>query len=324
MSTMFPDHASRLSYAVIEDITEPEAFAEVLAGVTGVIHCAAPLGVLAEDEPLDNTKDLLKPIIGGSLAILESIMRYGDSVHRVVATASFSGCLDLSKGQRPGYTYTDEDWNPMTLEQAQTSPPLVAYTIAKTAAERQMWAWMKRNKPRFTLSTILPPWVMGPYAAPSILRSMADLSSSPKSVWQNLVDAPAMPPFDFGAVVDTRDCAAAHILALETPGAADQRFLVGHEFQYRSVVADLHRSKHEVCGRLPDEIPGAPEIVYRLDVSKSERILVLECRPVRKTMQAMMSQILALEGRDRGRVPAARVKGTGEAIFEGFREVDLG
>ncbi|KAK7757529.1 hypothetical protein SLS62_000544 [Diatrype stigma] len=70
--------------------------------------------------------------------------------------------------------------------------------------------------PPFTLATICPPWVFGPYArAP---RHTSHLSESVSLLW-DIRTTQQIPAFDFGGYADAREVAAAHVLALEVPAA---------------------------------------------------------------------------------------------------------
>lgn len=133
----FPEHASQLSTVIVPDITKAESFEEAFTTgtnkITGVIHTASPF-VLA---PEDNVRDLLEPAIRGSVAILEAAKRWGSgSVKGVVATSSFASIVDIGLGKRPGYTYTEADWNPMTYEEAARADGVTAYCASKALAER--------------------------------------------------------------------------------------------------------------------------------------------------------------------------------------------
>ncbi len=104
---IYADRPSQFSLAVVPDISKPESYANAFEGnVTAVIHTASPF-VLHTD---DNKRDLLDPAVHGAVAVLEATQRYGhNAVHRVVSTSSFASIIDLSKGMRQGYTYTEAD-----------------------------------------------------------------------------------------------------------------------------------------------------------------------------------------------------------------------
>jgi nucleoside-diphosphate-sugar epimerase len=62
----------------------------------------------------DIEQEMYRPAIEGTIGILKSIKDKAPSVKRVVVTSSFATVADRSKGFRPGYVYTDKDWNPVS------------------------------------------------------------------------------------------------------------------------------------------------------------------------------------------------------------------
>lgn len=135
------------------------AFSGTAEPITGVINVAAPFSIKVEDP----TRDLLDPAIKSAAGVLEATKRFGSNVRRVVNTSSFAAILDLKKGYRPGYTYTEEDWNPTTYEEAVGADPTTAYAASKSLAEKFMWDWVKFEQPAFSLASINPSWIFGPH-----------------------------------------------------------------------------------------------------------------------------------------------------------------
>lgn len=70
-----------------------------------------------------------------------------------VITSSFAAMVDLKKGNRPGYVYSEKDWNPITEEAALENPSL-GYYGSKTFAETAAWNFVEKEKPNFTLATV--------------------------------------------------------------------------------------------------------------------------------------------------------------------------
>jgi nucleoside-diphosphate-sugar epimerase len=284
----FPDFKAKLSHVIVPDITKPEGFEHAFDGVAGIIHTASPFTLAPED----NVKDLLEPAINGSTAILKAAKTWGSSVTRVVVTSSFASILDLSQGKREGYVYSEKDWNPTTFEQAAVADGTVAYCASKGLAEKAMWDWIKENNPGFTLTSICPPWVFGPYAhkpkdAKSLTPSVGALLS--------LNGAKELHPFDFGGYSDVRDVAAAHVLALENPEAAGERFLTGQDFRYQ-LAADVIRANFpEIKDNVPEGQPGFKEPAYVLDGSKVTKVLGVKYRPFEETIVDTFSQLLSLQ-----------------------------
>lgn len=79
----------------------------------------------------------------------------------MVITSSFAAIVNPSKGLWPGHTYTEEDWSPLTQEEALENPT-AGYRASKTFAEKAAWEFLEKEKPNFTIATINPPLVFGP------------------------------------------------------------------------------------------------------------------------------------------------------------------
>ena len=61
--------------------------------------------------------------------------------------------MNFKAGLRPGYTYSEKDWNPITAEEA-TQDSVRGYQASKTFAETAAWDFVEKEKPNFTLSTV--------------------------------------------------------------------------------------------------------------------------------------------------------------------------
>ncbi|KAI6083677.1 NAD(P)-binding protein [Hypoxylon rubiginosum] len=287
----FPAYAAQLSTAVIPDMTVPESYESSFAdgAITGIIHAASPFVL----DPQDNVRDLLDPAIKGATAVLDAALRYGGGkVTRVVATSSFAAVKDLSQGKRVGYTYSEKDWNPVSFKEAAVANGVVAYCASKALAERAMWDWMATHKSEitFTLATICPPWVFGPYA--SALRATKSGLSESVQLLNNMIDADAVPAFDFGGYADSREVAAAHVRALEVPEAAGKRFLVGQDFRYQAAADIARETVPELKTRLPVGNPGEWEDAYHVDGSLATRVLGLKYGTLRDTVTDTYVQLL--------------------------------
>jgi nucleoside-diphosphate-sugar epimerase len=137
--------------------------------------------------------------------VLEAVKKHSPSVKRVVITSSFASVLDPTKGLRPGYTYSEKDWNPVTTQQAKDmKSSVVAYLVSKTIAERAAWDFVEKEKPSFSLVTLCPPMVYGPVA--SEFDSMAKLNQSSADIYRLFNGSEKSVPEDaFPAEADVRD-----------------------------------------------------------------------------------------------------------------------
>ena len=168
---------SRLTFAIVPDVASPGAFNDAVKDVDGVIHTASPFAVQVED----NERDLLQPAIKGTTEIIQAVQTYAPQVKRIVITSSFASILDTSLGDRPGYNYTEADWNPISYDEAKTADGPTAYCASKNFAERAAWDFVKEKNPNFTLATICPPMVYGPLQDDA---SIAHLNTSSADIYR--------------------------------------------------------------------------------------------------------------------------------------------
>jgi nucleoside-diphosphate-sugar epimerase len=287
-------YVDQLSFAINEDVQKPGGFDEAVKGVDGVIHTASPFVMHVEH----NKQDLLDPAIHGTEEILNSIIKYNPNVKRVVITSSFAAILDMDKGPRPGYTYTEKDWNPVTYEIASKDDTDggVAYCASKTFAERAAWDFVEKNKPNFSVATLCPPMVYGP--AVQNPTSLDHLNTSSADIYR-LCDGSEkeVPETQFYAFVDDRDLGEAHVRAYENPAAAGQRYLITSSgYTYQQVCDIIRRDFPELKDRTPEGTPGAPfPDVYKLSNEKAKRDLGMTFRSLETTIHDMVKEFLVVE-----------------------------
>lgn len=179
-----------LEWAIVNDVGAPGAFDDAVKGVTVVVHTASPFS----SEMKDPEEDLLKPAVRGTTNMLEAAATC-DSVKHMVLTSSFAACFDYSKLPAVGETYTHESWNPATYDQAKRSDDVYfVYCASKALAEKAAWDFVEREKPRFTLTTVCPPMIIGP--PEQVITSFSRLNESVKEVW-GVLDKPDVPPTAF-------------------------------------------------------------------------------------------------------------------------------
>jgi nucleoside-diphosphate-sugar epimerase len=150
----------QLGFAIVPDIATPGAFDKAVISnppFEAVLHMASP----NRFNITDMKKDLIDPAVEGTVGILKSIKASASSVKRVVITSSFAAMADASKGTRPGYVYQEEDWNPVTEQEAQANA-IMAYSAGKTFAEKAAWDFLAGENPAFDIAVINPPMVFGP------------------------------------------------------------------------------------------------------------------------------------------------------------------
>ncbi|WP_158816509.1 aldehyde reductase [Methylocapsa sp. S129] len=193
----------RLSF-VAADLENDAGWPDAVAGCDYVLHVASPFpsGVPAHED------ELIVPAREGALRVLRAARAAG--VKRVVLTSSFAA---IGYGQPPRDAPFDEtNWTDPN------AAGVSAYAKSKTLAERAAWDFIAREGGGLELSVVNPVGVFGPALGP-------DYSTSILLV-QRLMDGavPGVPKLSFG-LVDVRDVADLHILAMTHPAAKGERFL---------------------------------------------------------------------------------------------------
>jgi dihydroflavonol-4-reductase len=193
----------RLTFTVA-DLTKDEGWKEAVDGCTYVLHVASPFPPGA---PKDEN-DLIIPAREGTLRVLRAARDAG--VKRVVLTSSMTAI---------GYGHGDADkpWS----EETWTNPNGLGvnpYIKSKTLAERAAWDFIEKEGGSLELSVVNPGGIYGPVLGP-------DYATSVQLVERLLNGSlPGCPQLNFG-VVDVRDVADLHLLAMTNPKAKGERFV---------------------------------------------------------------------------------------------------
>lgn len=227
---MLPEAGDRLEFARA-DLTGDAGWAEAMAGVDAVLHVASPLGHAGASEA-----DLVAAAEGGTLRVLRAAVEAG--VPRVVMTSSGAAATPP-----PGAEGTFDE----TLWTDPDQSDLDAYRRSKALAERAAWDFIGPQTAT-SLTTILPGAIFGPLLSGQTLGSAGIIQ-------RMLNGMPGVPRIGL-RVVDVRDVAAAHLLALDKPAAAGRRFIVvGDLLSMRDVAGILHEQFPTLIRRTPPEFP---------------------------------------------------------------------
>ncbi|WP_298674398.1 NAD-dependent epimerase/dehydratase family protein [uncultured Sphingomonas sp.] len=224
------------------DLEHDAGWAEAMAGCSHVAHVASPF-------PLGKVTDemLIPPARDGALRALRFAKAAG--VKRFVLTSSMAA---IAYGHAPanGVAFTEEEWTDVN------APGVAPYTKSKTIAERAARDWMAENGAGMEFCSVNPSAVLGPVMS-------GDFSTSIQIVERLLNGSiPGYPRIGF-AVVDVRDLADLHVLALETPGLDGERFLGGGRFMMMEEAGAVLRAR---LGDKARKVPKRriPDFVVRL------------------------------------------------------------
>ncbi len=224
---------SALEFAEV-DLLGETGWDAACAGAEYVLHVASPFPA---SEP-KHEDELIRPAREGTLRALRAAHRAG-TVRRVVVTSSVAAIMYGHGPRAADRPFTEKDWT----ELQNPTGHVGAYPKSKTLAERAAWDWLAdEGKGSFELTTVNPVVVFGPSLGKGVNTSL----EIPRRLLAG--EMPAIPDIYFG-VVDVRDVADLHVLALESPKAAGQRYI--------AVSDEPSVSIREMATHLKQSLPAA-------------------------------------------------------------------
>jgi dihydroflavonol-4-reductase len=234
------DPGDRLAFAVA-DLMDDAGWDAAMAGCDYVLHVASPLGGGAGK----TADELVRPAREGTLRVLNAAVKAG--AKRVVLTSSCAAATPPKLGVD---TVSDETvWGDPEAQARDF------YRLSKTLAEKAAWEFMARH-PGTEFATVLPSGVFGPLLSAETLGSVQFI--------QRLVDGrmPRIPNVGLN-IVDVRDLAVAHVLAMTAPGASGQRLIANGDFMWMKEIAAVLRARlGGKAAKVPTKI--LPDVVVNL------------------------------------------------------------
>jgi dihydroflavonol-4-reductase len=218
------------------DLSADDGWAEAVAGCDYVLHVASPFPA----EAPAHEDDLIGPAREGTLRVLRAAVAAG--VKRVVVTSSVAAIAYGHAAER--YTaeaapMTSADWTNVD------GPHVTAYAKSKTLAERAAREFIASEGGATELATVNPSGIFGPPLGRDIGTSMIIIQRLLKG------DLPGLPRLGF-QVVDVRDVADLHIMAMTAEGAAGGRFPATGEFKWFADIAQTLRAEvPDIAGKVP-------------------------------------------------------------------------
>jgi dihydroflavonol-4-reductase len=234
-------NADRIEFACA-DLNSDAGWANALAGADYVLHIASPVSTNPKSDDA-----IIRPARDGALRVLKAARDAG--VRRVVMTSSMAA-IAYGRGARVE-PFTESDWTDAT-NLKDTTP----YERSKTIAERAARTWHKTEGGALELVTVNPALVLGPVLGPDFSPSLEAISK--------LLDrsVPALPHIGF-CLVDVRDTARLHLLAMTAPGVNGERFIASSGFFWMKDIAQTQKTE---LGDAARNIPSIsiPDFVVRI------------------------------------------------------------
>jgi nucleoside-diphosphate-sugar epimerase len=257
------EQANSVTFVAV-DLLKDDGWTEAATGCAYVLHVASPFPPGAPK----HEDDLIIPAREGTLRALRAAKAAG-TVKRVVVTSSFAS---IGYGQVPAdKPYDEENWT--NLENP--AKPVSPYAKSKTIAERAAWEYIKTEGGDLELAVVNPVGVFGPVLSKDFATSVELVSRLVKG------QIPGCPKLVLG-VVDVRDIAALHLLAMTHPDAAGQRFLGTADGDFLSVL--------QIANLLKDsDLP--PHIIKKLPSRELPNILLQVAGFFDKTIGMVSSEL---------------------------------
>jgi dihydroflavonol-4-reductase len=265
-----------LSFSVA-DLTSADGWDDAMRNIDFVLHTASPLG---GNNPEDPT--LIPTARSGVENVLRAAIRAG--VKKVVMTSSEAANYPEKKDSNSSVDETF--WTDMNNQW------ITNYMRSKIIAEQTAWEMMsKQNLTK--LVTILPGAILGPY--------MGGKRSSTDQLFEMLLKGTPSPNVIY-PVVDVRDLADLHILAMENDAADGQRFIAESEEmampEMARVLKEAYPERKISTAVIPDFVVSLMAkfqptmkvlntmigLSYHRDRTKARKLLGWNPRPAKETV----------------------------------------
>jgi dihydroflavonol-4-reductase len=279
------DAAAEIEF-VAADLVADQGWDEAVADVDYVLHTASPLNPKPDEDLVRVSREGVSRVLGAAA---------GAKVKRAVFTSS--GVAAIADNPSPHGVET--------VWAAPADTPAREYNDSKILAERD--AWQLSAETGLELSAVLPTLMQGPaLGAPS--------SEGSVQIIRRLLagGVPAVPNIGWD-VVDVRDIAALHILAMTSPAAAGERFLGSGDWLWWRDMARILRDQLPTAAQkvptrnMPDGIVkllgrfNSQLATLRLDLgkqvsvdgSKARTALGWSSRPVEQTIIDTATSLIA-------------------------------
>jgi dihydroflavonol-4-reductase len=221
LADLVPGSKQRLEI-VEADLSDDQGWPQAVRDCTYVLHVASPFPPNVPAEEME----VIAPAVDGTKRVLGAAAATRGAVKRVVLTSSVAA-VAYGRKDAADKVFTEDDWS--IVEHCDP------YQKSKTLAERFAWDYVRAlpAEQRFDLAVINPGFVLGPLLDPDVQTS----SELVKRLLRR--ELPGCPQLGF-AVVDVRDVATMHRLAMETPDAAGMRFIcAGDHYWVRDIARVL-------------------------------------------------------------------------------------
>ena len=210
-------------------------------------------------------------------------------------TSSFASVLNANRKVPPYFTYTGEDWNPMTYEESidKDAPAFIAYRGSKKFAELEAWNFVKERKPAFDIVALCPPMTFGPIVHP--VKNLDELNESNAKLWSIASGVKPLPVSRVPFWIDVRDLAKAHVEALLRPEVSGKRYIPSCPERFTfGKAAKIMVDEFESLKKTVSIEEQSVDESHGLDGETAAKELGFEYHPFKQTVADFISQALEM------------------------------
>ncbi|RSH88695.1 methylglyoxal reductase (NADPH-dependent) gre2 [Saitozyma podzolica] len=282
LAKLFAGKKAKFEYAIVKDIAEDGAFDEAVKGVDAVAHMASPYHFEA-DEP----DELFVPAVNGTVGVLNSLKKNNPNISRIVITSSVAAVINSDI--KPPHHFDEKDWNTISIPACEKlgrgATGVDKYRASKTLAEKAFWKWIEDNKPSFDGVTVLGPIIHQVDSPDSLNTSVANFYS-----WMTGKHKQEELPAQGGNWIDVRDCALAHVRALEVPDATGRFICSNGPFSGNDFCLTLNRLYPDLPNIPKGDASQRDKLIseaYFFDGGKCAKVLGIKYTPLEKCLGDM-------------------------------------
>jgi nucleoside-diphosphate-sugar epimerase len=288
-----------LSFVVVPDLEQPNAYDEAVKGVDYVIHFASPITTGGEFTQEQYQAYFIVPAVKGALGMLTSAAS-SPSVKRIVITSSVVAQIPFgifSGGVAADQVFDSESRIPN--DEGPYGNEFHAYSASKTQSLNEVEAWMAAKKPSFDLVTIHPSFVEG--RDDLALTAKATIAGT-NAVMLGAALGTSRPYPMPGSTVHNEDVARLHVEALRSEIPAGS--YVAHSNNPAGTLNGTRwEDTNEIIARLfPDAIKKGlipnngvqSSVSIHIDTSKTEKTFGWKFQSYEKQVESVIGHYLEL------------------------------
>jgi nucleoside-diphosphate-sugar epimerase len=153
-------HSTKRSKVSMRSFTLPPHFTTILLTPT---VCLIVFGCLSVVDG-QTYSDLIVPAVHGTTSILNSALKHGNNLKRLILTSSAVAILEVTTVPR---VFTESSWNEAAVEAVKTkgsaAGPFMIYSASKTLAEKAAWEFVATHNSEISwdLAVVNPSLILG-------------------------------------------------------------------------------------------------------------------------------------------------------------------